>query len=210
MRNCEIFVRCSDEDGNCIQGHETACKLMKLHACSWNWMQAQGSSCKPWNLFFGRLPKGLLKSSWSIREVFLESSMKLHVFWNSPENSRAGWNSLEQSGTFQIAYCERISDLDSDTQMDRQTEFFRDRQSVSEIPLISLIADSANQYIWLIDRIHTDRQQNLRHYCFEIYCIHLYVWFLTLWPYQYTFFAKLTIKKLAFIRTPEMKLKSDK
>ena len=33
-KHCEILVSCSDKDGNCIQGHETACKLMKLHACS--------------------------------------------------------------------------------------------------------------------------------------------------------------------------------
>ena len=31
---------------NCIQGHETACKLMELHVSSWNSMQAQGTACK--------------------------------------------------------------------------------------------------------------------------------------------------------------------
>ena len=33
-KHCEILVSCSDKDGNCIKGLETACKPKKLHACS--------------------------------------------------------------------------------------------------------------------------------------------------------------------------------
>ena len=32
---------------NCMQAHGTACNLMVLHASSWNYMQAHGSACKP-------------------------------------------------------------------------------------------------------------------------------------------------------------------
>ena len=78
-KHFKIHVSCSDEDGNCIQGDETICKLMKLHACSWNCMQAQGSSCKPWILSFWSLLEVFLKSSWILPEFFLNSS------WSPPE-----------------------------------------------------------------------------------------------------------------------------
>ena len=45
-KHCEILVRCSDKERNCIQAHVTACKLMKLHVSSWNCMQAHETSCK--------------------------------------------------------------------------------------------------------------------------------------------------------------------
>ena len=45
-KHFKILVRCSEKEGNCIQGHETSCKLMKLPARSWNFMQAYGTSCK--------------------------------------------------------------------------------------------------------------------------------------------------------------------
>ena len=34
-KHCEILVSCSDKERNCIQAHEIACKLKKLHASSW-------------------------------------------------------------------------------------------------------------------------------------------------------------------------------
>ena len=37
-KHCEILVSCSDEERNCIQTLETACKLVKLHASSWIFM----------------------------------------------------------------------------------------------------------------------------------------------------------------------------
>ena len=37
-KHCEILVSCSDKERNCIQAHETACKLMELHGTSWNFM----------------------------------------------------------------------------------------------------------------------------------------------------------------------------
>ena len=48
MRNkhCEILVSCSDKERNCIQAHETACKLMELHVSSLNFMKVQGTECK--------------------------------------------------------------------------------------------------------------------------------------------------------------------
>ena len=37
-KHVEILVSCSDKERNCIQAHETACKLMELHVSSWNFM----------------------------------------------------------------------------------------------------------------------------------------------------------------------------
>ena len=37
-KHFEILVSCSDKERNCIQAHETACKLMELHVSSWNFM----------------------------------------------------------------------------------------------------------------------------------------------------------------------------
>ena len=34
-KHCEILVSYSDKEWNCMQAHETACKLMDLHAL-WN------------------------------------------------------------------------------------------------------------------------------------------------------------------------------
>ena len=45
-KHCEILVSCSDKGRNCIQAHETTCKLMKLHASSGNCMQAYVTACK--------------------------------------------------------------------------------------------------------------------------------------------------------------------
>ena len=54
-KHYEILVSCSNKERNCIQTHETACKLIKLyassfmelHVSSWNFMKAQGTACKP-------------------------------------------------------------------------------------------------------------------------------------------------------------------
>ena len=45
-KHFEFLVSCSDEERNCIQAHETACKLMELHVSSWNCMQAEETACK--------------------------------------------------------------------------------------------------------------------------------------------------------------------
>ena len=45
-KHCEILVSCSDRERNCMQAHETACKLMKLRASLWYCMQAYVTACK--------------------------------------------------------------------------------------------------------------------------------------------------------------------
>ena len=37
-KHCEILVSCSHKERNCIQAHVTACKIMKLHVSSCNFM----------------------------------------------------------------------------------------------------------------------------------------------------------------------------
>ena len=37
------FRQCNER--NCIQAHETACKLIKPNVSSWNFMKAQGTAC---------------------------------------------------------------------------------------------------------------------------------------------------------------------
>ena len=37
------FRQCNER--NCIQAHETACKLIKLYVSLWNFMKAQGTAC---------------------------------------------------------------------------------------------------------------------------------------------------------------------
>ena len=44
-KHCEILVSCSDKERNCLQAHETACKVIELHESSGNCMQAQGTAC---------------------------------------------------------------------------------------------------------------------------------------------------------------------
>ena len=37
-KHCKILVSCSDKERNCIQAHETACKVMDLHVRSFKFM----------------------------------------------------------------------------------------------------------------------------------------------------------------------------
>ena len=39
-KHCEILVSCSDKELNCIQAHETVCKLLKLPVSLGNCMEA--------------------------------------------------------------------------------------------------------------------------------------------------------------------------
>ena len=39
-KHCEILVSCSDQERNCIQAHETACKLIELHVSSLNFVKS--------------------------------------------------------------------------------------------------------------------------------------------------------------------------
>ena len=45
-KHCEILVSCSDKEGNCMQAHDPAFKLMQLHASICNCMQAYLTACK--------------------------------------------------------------------------------------------------------------------------------------------------------------------
>ena len=45
-KHCEFLVSCSDKERNCMQTHETACKLMELHVSSFNFIKVQGTVCK--------------------------------------------------------------------------------------------------------------------------------------------------------------------
>ena len=42
-KHCEILVRCSDKERNCIQANKTKCKLMELNVSSGNCIQASGT-----------------------------------------------------------------------------------------------------------------------------------------------------------------------
>ena len=45
-KHCEILVSCSNKERNCMQAHETACRLIELHVISLNFIKVQETACK--------------------------------------------------------------------------------------------------------------------------------------------------------------------
>ena len=54
-KHCEILVSCSDKVRNCIQAHETACKLMELHVSSLNFNESSGNCMQAQGTFLNIL-----------------------------------------------------------------------------------------------------------------------------------------------------------
>ena len=86
-KHCEILVSCSDEERNCMQAHETVCKLLELHVSSLNLMKAHGTACK---LMY------LCASFCNCMQVYVTACklMDLLAFWDT---LHAFFNILEHS-----------------------------------------------------------------------------------------------------------------
>ena len=69
---------------NCMQAHGTLCKLMELHASSGNFMQAQGTACKLREQYASLGNYMHSGTFWNILHAFWNI---LHAFWNIPELS---------------------------------------------------------------------------------------------------------------------------
>ena len=81
-KHCKNLMSCSykETERNCIQAHETACKLMELYVSSLNYMKAHGTA--------GQV-RELCASFCNCMQAYVMACklMDLHAFWNILELS---------------------------------------------------------------------------------------------------------------------------